>query len=501
VCTMETNRAANEESVFGKVDANGIPSAGNEVQARFAAAAIPGQSSGNGWQNSAIGNHVSRIGNLTGNKIGPNTLLRVLAGDEVSATTIYYYQNPVTNTSGSTTLLSNLLLSLTQAIAGAPVTSPVHQGTASNITSALNGNVPFTDAVAPDATNAAGTNPKAYLSIVFFDERFHFVSEGSAAARVIQSGIGAPALVLTNVKAPKNGYAYVYISNESDEMVYFDNLQVSQVHGRIVEENHYYAYGLKIEAISSRKLPDPADGHIGNYHLFNDKELFEEADLDWYDYGFRNYDPQIGRFPQLDPLAHGYTYYTPYQYAGCEPIANVDVDGLEPANVLNFAKKAGGQVTQLSKGRWGVSFISGGSAITSKLFKTAAVISKASTAARVWGGVKLLGSLLEMGAGAAIGIGTSWTGVGAVVGVAAVVHGADGASSALTQIWTGQETRSLTATGISAGAQAAGVDEETANTIGDYADAGIGIVLSGGMSAGKVAAAGRVAAKTGEQPF
>ncbi len=57
VCTMETNRAANEEPVFGKVDANGNPSSGNEVQARFAVSSIPGQSSGGGWQNSAIGNH------------------------------------------------------------------------------------------------------------------------------------------------------------------------------------------------------------------------------------------------------------------------------------------------------------------------------------------------------------------------------------------------------------------------------------------------------------
>ncbi len=63
--------------------------------------------------------------------------------------------------------------------------------------------------------------------------------------------------------------------------------------------------------------------------MYNDKELFDDADLDCYDYGFRNYDPQIGRFPQLDPLTHDYPHYTPYQFAGNEPIANVDLDGLE----------------------------------------------------------------------------------------------------------------------------------------------------------------------------
>ncbi len=144
VCTMETARAANEERVFGKVDANGNPASGNEVQARFAVSSIPGQGSGGGWTNSAIGNYVSRIGNLAGSKMGPNSLLKVMAGDQISATTIYYYQNPVTNTSGSTTLLTNLLASLTQAIAGSPSTSALMHGAAGNITTALNGSAPFT---------------------------------------------------------------------------------------------------------------------------------------------------------------------------------------------------------------------------------------------------------------------------------------------------------------------------------------------------------------------
>jgi hypothetical protein len=60
-------------------------------------------------------------------------------------------------------------------------------------------------------------------------------------------------LTLPNIKAPKNGYCYVYVSNESDEPVYFDNLRVGHTRGRIIEENHYYSYGLKIAAISSQK--------------------------------------------------------------------------------------------------------------------------------------------------------------------------------------------------------------------------------------------------------
>lgn len=338
-CTMETQRAANEEPLFGQVDASGTPSSDNEVKARFAVSSIPGQASGNGWQNSTIGSHVSRIGNLAGKQVGPNTLLKVMAGDEVSATTIYYYQNPVTNQSGGTSVLTNLLVSLAQAISGSGVTSGLTKTAASAITSQLSSSVPFSTLTNPDAANASGNNPKAYLSVMFFDERFRFVEEGSATVRVSQAGSGAPALVLAGIKAPKNGYAYVYVSNVSDDMVYFDNLQVAHNRGRIIEENHYYAYGLKIAGISSRKLSDPNEGRIKNTDLYNDKELIEDAELNWYDYGFRNYDPQIGRFPQLDPLTDEYPELTPYQYASNDPITNIDLDGLEGVNGVKLMEE------------------------------------------------------------------------------------------------------------------------------------------------------------------
>ena len=55
----------------------------------------------------------------------------------------------------------------------------------------------------------------------------------------------------------KNGYCFVYISNESSVNVFFDNMQVRHDRGRIIEENHYYAFGLKIAAISSKAYGAP----------------------------------------------------------------------------------------------------------------------------------------------------------------------------------------------------------------------------------------------------
>jgi RHS repeat-associated protein len=325
-CTMETARAANEEPVFGQVDVNGVPTAANEVKARFAKPA--------GWTNNASA-FVARVGNLANKKVGPNVLLKVMAGDQVSAQTDYYYQNAVTNNNGGPSLLSDLLTSLVNAISGSSATSSLIKSNATVINTQLTGNAPFNSINEPDYTNTTGSTPKAYMTMVFFDERFNVIAENSLAKRVQQSGPNAPILVNPNVKAPKNGYCMVYVSNESDEMVYFDNLQVSNNHGRIIEENHYCAYGLKIAAISSKKLPDPAEGRITNKDLYNDKELIDDADLNWYDYGFRSYDAQIGRFPQLDPLTDDYPELTPYQYASCDPIANIDIDGLEGGSAVS----------------------------------------------------------------------------------------------------------------------------------------------------------------------
>ena len=321
-CTMETARATSEEPIFGQTGA-----ANEVVTTRFAVSQIPGQTTGGGWQNANIGSQVSRLSALS-KKTGPNALLKVMAGDQLSAMSQYWYQNPVSNGSGST-LVSDVLSSLVQAITGSAATSVVTKEATTNISTQLNANTPFKDLVAPDASNTQGTNPKAYLTIIFFDERFNYVGEGSALQRVVQSPGNNASLVLTNVKAPKNGYAFVYLSNESSEPVYFDNFQVVHNRGRIIEENHYYSYGLKIAAISSKKLGDTNEGGLDNKNLYNDKELFDDGELNWYDYGFRNYDPQIGRFTQLDPLTDDYPELTPYQYASNDPITNIDIDGLE----------------------------------------------------------------------------------------------------------------------------------------------------------------------------
>lgn len=57
--------------------------------------------------------------------------------------------------------------------------------------------------------------------------------------------------------------------------------------------------------------------------------------LDWYAYGFRYYDAQLGRFTGVDPIASDFAFVTPYNYAENRPIDCIDLWGLQAWEVKN----------------------------------------------------------------------------------------------------------------------------------------------------------------------
>lgn len=69
---------------------------------------------------------------------------------------------------------------------------------------------------------------------------------------------------------------------------------------------------------------------------FNGKETDNEVsgNGNQYNYGFRIYNPRLGRFLSVDPIFNSYPWYTPYQFAGNMPIAAIDLDGLEEYIVI-----------------------------------------------------------------------------------------------------------------------------------------------------------------------
>ena len=62
-------------------------------------------------------------------------------------------------------------------------------------------------------------------------------------------------------------------------------------------------------------------------YWYNGKEWQEDLNLNVYDYGARQYDPAVGRWFVVDPLAERYYASTPYNYTGNNPIIFMDPDG------------------------------------------------------------------------------------------------------------------------------------------------------------------------------
>jgi RHS repeat-associated protein len=65
---------------------------------------------------------------------------------------------------------------------------------------------------------------------------------------------------------------------------------------------------------------------------FNGKE--NDPETGTQDYGMRIYNPVLGRFLSVDPLAKTYSYYSPYQFAGNLPTKYVDIDGMEEGKLV-----------------------------------------------------------------------------------------------------------------------------------------------------------------------
>lgn len=120
--------------------------------------------------------------------------------------------------------------------------------------------------------------------------------------------------------ARNNSGVYSYEYNQTDHL---GNVRLSFYSNpssgllEVLQRDDYYAFGQR-----------KAIGSVGtNKYLYNGKELQEE--LGQFDYGARFYDPIIGRWNVVDPLAEKFYSVNPYNYTDNNPVNNTDPNGME----------------------------------------------------------------------------------------------------------------------------------------------------------------------------
>jgi RHS repeat-associated protein len=179
-------------------------------------------------------------------------------------------------------------------------------------------------------TNYISGRPKAYVNWVLLDEQFKFVAASSGYTLIGKKNLEPVYGGVLPVS--KNGYFYVFVSNETPNIdVFFDNFVVTHIRGPLVAEDHYYPFGLTMNGISSQALNF---GNPENKYKYNDgseienKEFVDGSGLEMYNTTYRNLDPQIGRFWQTDPLGGISHNFSPYSYGNNNPIFLNDPSGL-----------------------------------------------------------------------------------------------------------------------------------------------------------------------------
>jgi RHS repeat-associated protein len=133
------------------------------------------------------------------------------------------------------------------------------------------------------------------------------------------------------------GYVYIYISNEEDTNpyeVYFDDFKVEHIKSPVVQMDDYYPFGLTFNSYS-RENSTP------NKFKFQGQEHIDDLNLGWDSFKWRNHQPDIGRFFNVDPLVEKYFYNSPYAFSENKVTSHVELEGLEAENFMSKFKDPG----------------------------------------------------------------------------------------------------------------------------------------------------------------
>ena len=173
----------------------------------------------------------------------------------------------------------------------------------------------------------------AYLAWTLTNDQGELVSSGTQIAPVYADGQWHPLDLSLTIKLPtegsRTGTLRLREVNDATNPVYFDLLTITHPKDQLLvsQENHYYPLGMALHgvAVNTAAAAQPSKKLFDAGADLQDELLGDENGV--YETRFRSYDPTIGRFMGVDPLADSYADLTPFQYAANDPMQFNDPQG------------------------------------------------------------------------------------------------------------------------------------------------------------------------------
>ncbi len=180
--------------------------------------------------------------------------------------------------------------------------------------------------------------PEAYMAYALYDSDSNLYEQGKVV--LSKKARNKHEELVQKIAIKKDGYIETFLVNETSENVWFDQFRVMSTGPIIVQETHYDPWGLEI-----KELGFQYGGIKVNPYLYNSKEAIGHLGIELYDYGARMYDPVIGRWSVVDPLADHPKQIgmSPYSAFWNNPIRYNDPDGRCPECEENVIDPTDGQ--------------------------------------------------------------------------------------------------------------------------------------------------------------
>lgn len=106
--------------------------------------------------------------------------------------------------------------------------------------------------------------------------------------------------------------------------MYFDDFKIEHIKGPVTQSEDYYPFRLTFN--SYRR-----ENSLTNRWKFQGQEHVMDLGLNWDSFKWRNHQPDIGRFFNVDPLSDKYVYNSPYAFAENKLGLGRELEGLELA--------------------------------------------------------------------------------------------------------------------------------------------------------------------------